>query len=850
VSDDEPTPYADNALAHFDKGWAVFPATPRGKSPLVKGRSGGYKSQPAARVTVERELRRFARANVGIRVPGNMVVLDIDLKKEVDEETGEIKTIDGYESFLHLGLSATIGVAHDAEAEHGSVRGVDEANLYRHHLYRVPDGVTPEDIARLGASRDGIDLIRWTHRLTLGRGSLHKSGERYRWVTKAGKISHGIPTPEHATRLSTGEWDAIVEFFGTSSGSGFYEAGDVDVEEWMEAHDGSPSGRLRGAFRKNWTERTGGRHDAALRAVQQVCHLAEEGEVGAARVIARIERVFVEQVADRSDADEAHEEFARILTSAIGKAVSKTESGDREDEKIPEVTTIELPKGVVRWYDEQTKTVKTSTEPPETIEVETVEVELNEEFSDTLVAMKIHSDWAEKGRHIISSPGLGWLRWDGKRWRPLDGKVVADAVQKYIKDWFLREVESGCSSERRGRLGALMSKPRQERLVRALEVVEVVEATEFDRDHHLLNVQNGVVDLRTGALLPHDAARRMTKICRVAYKPGARHPDWTKAKGGLDVERRSYLLSRFGQACSGYTPTDDKVVFLTGPGGNGKSTIVMPVLKALGSYAALVPPTLLMGASDRHPAELMTLLGVRFALAEETPEEGRINVQRLKQIAGVAEMTARKMRQDFVTFEQTHSLFVTTNYPPNVVETDHGTWRRLERVRFERNFRADLAEGEEVDQTLSQRVASDPEVWEAVLADLVEYAVSFFQNNKVMEQPPEEIKRDTMMWRSDMDPLIEFFDIHFEADDNAFVSSEELVGALNEFLRARNLGEWSSKLVATRIEQHEGLRSSLGLKIKKDRKRLNDNRYSPRFVVGGNAGTNAVAVWWGLRWSK
>ena len=51
-------------------------------------------------------------------------------------------------------------------------------------------------------------------------------------------------------------------------------------------------------------------------------------------------------------------------------------------------------------------------------------------------------------------------------------------------------------------------------------------------------------------------------------------------------------------------------------------------------------------------------------------------------------MTARLIRHDNVTWEATHSLFLTTNYLPRIDETDHGTWRRLAMVRFPYRFGA------------------------------------------------------------------------------------------------------------------------------------------------------------------
>jgi len=39
-------------------------------------------------------------------------------------------------------------------------------------------------------------------------------------------------------------------------------------------------------------------------------------------------------------------------------------------------------------------------------------------------------------------------------------------------------------------------------------------------------LQNGVVDLKTGELLPHKREYYMSKICPVEYKPSSKAPRW------------------------------------------------------------------------------------------------------------------------------------------------------------------------------------------------------------------------------------------------------------------------------------------------------------------------------------
>ncbi len=83
----------------------------------------------------------------------------------------------------------------------------------------------------------------------------------------------------------------------------------------------------------------------------------------------------------------------------------------------------------------------------------------------------------------------------------------------------------------------------------------------------------------------------------------------------------------------------------------------------------------------------MTLCGARLAIMEEFPELGHLNVKRLKDTHGTGMMTARYCGKDTVSWPVTHTMFITTNYPPRVDESDWGTWRRLAMADFPFRYR-------------------------------------------------------------------------------------------------------------------------------------------------------------------
>src|SRR5690606_14162799 len=104
---------------------------------------------------------------------------------------------------------------------------------------------------------------------------------------------------------------------------------------------------------------------------------------------------------------------------------------------------------------------------------------------------------------------------------------------------------------------------------------------------------------------------------------------------------RDFLQVALGLSAIGRAARD--VMFVTwGSGGNGKTTTLGAVHRALGDYAVMVPAHLLTaeGAGSR-PQELMPLRGARFALAAETGEDHYLNSERVKMLTGGDMITDR-----------------------------------------------------------------------------------------------------------------------------------------------------------------------------------------------------------------
>jgi P4 family phage/plasmid primase-like protien len=436
--------------------------------------------------------------------------------------------------------------------------------------------------------------------------------------------------------------------------------------------------------------------------------------------------------------------------------------------------------------------------------------QLRDTWSDARLAETIHTEVLADRFHWVSE--TGWQKWTGKVWADCTYVTVVEEVRKYSLARFAEAAAALAGGETDngdvdGWHGMLSAGRERTVLNHARGLVEI-SITAMDADPDLINVQNGVVELETGNIHPHSADFLMTKIAGADYRNGHTHPAWDKALAAIPAEIRDWYQLRLGQAITGHMTPDDKLLVCQGGGENGKSTINITTGKAAGSYYLLASDRILLANPDQHPTELMDLKGVRYAVAEETPEARRLAVSRLKKTIGTPQITARKVHKDSVTFDATHSFFLSTNYRPMVDESDHGTWRRLGLVKFPYTFRKTQ---EEVitkmdklgDSTLRDRCKSDPGVLAAALTWMVNGAIRWYEADRVFPATPDQVEADTFTWRKEADQVLCYIDDRLIFDYDFHIPTMDLLDDVNSWLKARGHRTWSDKTLAARFGDHD-----------------------------------------------
>jgi D5 N terminal like len=125
------------------------------------------------------------------------------------------------------------------------------------------------------------------------------------------------------------------------------------------------------------------------------------------------------------------------------------------------------------------------------------------------------------GRYRWTSE-LGWLTWTGKQWLRTNEEDVFEVIRRFL---LVQRKAAMESADRGGAEAAWRAVLQRGRIVAVGALARGIagiraNGADFDQDPDLLNCLNGVVDLRTGKLLPHDPALLMTKCTGVNYQPG------------------------------------------------------------------------------------------------------------------------------------------------------------------------------------------------------------------------------------------------------------------------------------------------------------------------------------------
>ena len=295
----------------------------------------------------------------------------------------------------------------------------------------------------------------------------------------------------------------------------------------------------------------------------------------------------------------------------------------------------------------------------------------------------------------------GWLIWNGYCWLPDRTNTVAQQLQTVVRGLHAQVDRTGdfdlSAALKKWALQSESARVQKGTLELAQTLEGVSVAPEgFDNQPWHFPAANGIIDLRTGDLLPHAREYHFTTVSAIPYTPTAKAPRWRQALEMWlpDEEVRQFIQRAVGYTLTGVT-SEQVFFFLHGAGSNGKSTFILVLQGIIGQMCRRIATEAVTLRSGGNPGTLRDqaaarLTGARMAVVSEIDQNARWAEGWLKDLTGGGVIATKTLYKDPGEALPTAKLWIDSNHEPRALpgaiesqaaETD-SFWRRLREVPF------------------------------------------------------------------------------------------------------------------------------------------------------------------------
>ncbi|GHV84005.1 DNA primase/helicase [Spirochaetia bacterium] len=416
------------------------------------------------------------------------------------------------------------------------------------------------------------------------------------------------------------------------------------------------------------------------------------------------------------------------------------------------------------------------------------------------------------GRFIKYCGTLGWLTYNygnGCWTSEFDETVVVEIV----KDFAEQRRAGAQNNEEEKFAKTLLTNHSVNAVLNLIKTNSDIKKNhdEFDTDPYTINCHGELWDLRTAAMretAPEDFVTKTTRFKADSGKPVTYFSRFLTQITGKDgqprIELGQWLLYFFGYCLSGVTSAQFFVNF-HGKGNNGKSVLLILMLKIFGDYGALLSRDIVIENKYQSSFDNAALPGVRFAALIDAPD-GVLNMNQLKSIVAGDEINAkRKFKPDFKFFPVC-KIAIGSNPHLKLRETGFAVQRRIRLVPFDYT----VPDGEE-DPALLDKLLEEGE---GITGLLVQMCKKYFDagGGPSAFPPCDVVDKASADYLKSEDKVRLYVDARVEKKEGGEVKAQELYNDYvkweqeqgNKPMSGRTFGRRVGELVKSRDRKNDG----------------------------------------------
>ncbi len=340
-----------------------------------------------------------------------------------------------------------------------------------------------------------------------------------------------------------------------------------------------------------------------------------------------------------------------------------------------------------------------------------------------------------------------WMIWNGKYWSNDNALPEIYLLAQAVMEKYYTAAKENVEADDKTRQ-AIINHAKQSNNAGSLSnMISLLKNMNYVHSmsckNYYLNVQNGVVNLKTKELMPHSPDYGCTNICSCNYNPDAKSIHFKNFVNQItdnNEEIYKYLHIAAGYWICG-THKEEKFFILKGNGANGKSKFLEAIERTVGNYASIFPISAITKShsyAGQPTPELVPMVNKRFTYTSELKANDVINDSVIKQLTGGEKFMFRKMRKEYSEAKINFKIVMDTNYAPNFKTFDYAIKRRLVIIPFYKTF-----EGDKRDNDLPEKLKADREY---ILKWLVNGAYLYYKDG--LHEPLEVISYMQEFYRS------------------------------------------------------------------------------------------------------
>jgi len=319
--------------------------------------------------------------------------------------------------------------------------------------------------------------------------------------------------------------------------------------------------------------------------------------------------------------------------------------------------------------------------------------------------------------------------------------------------------------------------------------------TNMKTPNHYIAVENGILDVLHGKLLPFSPDYFLLNKLHVRYDPTAKCPRIERYLDGVtdgDPVKKAWLIEIAGltiwRGSNQFLPL---IAFLHGSGSNGKS-VYLSLLKSF------------LGAENTIQMDIQSLENNRFAsariefklacLGPDISDQCLRRAGVVKAISSGDRITVERKGQDSFEIDPFAQLIFSCNSLPRIMDTSDASLRRLMVVPFTHSFENDPNKDPEILEKITT-----PDEMSGFLNLCLDAITRIRKNGNLSNRPP--VHEMAMFYQTHSDPVLAFVEHEVEEDQEGFILKHEFYKKLREFCVKNKIKIPTQRQVGERLQE-------------------------------------------------